>query len=84
MALTPDDIRNKRFTAVRFKEGYDLEEVDTFLDEIEDTLTSLFKENSDLRATSRGDVSDGAGVLLDHFMLKMANSRDRSLILKRW
>ncbi|MEI6405256.1 MAG: DivIVA domain-containing protein [Actinomycetes bacterium] len=65
MALTPDDIRNKRFTAVRFKEGYDLEEVDTFLDEIEDTLTSLFKENSDLRATSRGDVSDGAGVLLD-------------------
>ncbi len=65
MALTPEDVRNKRFTAVRFKEGYDLDEVDSFLDEVEESLTILIKENADLRATSRGDVSEGAGVLLD-------------------
>lgn len=56
MALTPEDVRNKRFTAVRFKEGYDLDEVDAFLDEIEESLAALTKENADLRATSRGDV----------------------------
>ena len=56
MALTPEDVRNKRFTAVRFKEGYDLDEVDAFLDEVEDSLTALTKENADLRATTRGDV----------------------------
>lgn len=56
MPLTPEDVRNKRFTAVRFKEGYDLDEVDAFLDEIEESLAALTKENSDLRATARGDV----------------------------
>ncbi len=56
MGLTPEDIRNKRFTAVRFKEGYDLDEVDSFLDEIEDTLTELSKSNADLAATSKGEI----------------------------
>ena len=56
MALTPEDVRNKRFTAVRFKEGYDLDEVDAFLDEVEESLAALTKENGDLRATARGDV----------------------------
>jgi DivIVA domain-containing protein len=37
MALTPEDVRNKQFTTVRFKEGYDLDEVDNFLDEIEES-----------------------------------------------
>ncbi len=32
MALTPQDVANKQFTTVRFKEGYDLDEVDNFLD----------------------------------------------------
>ena len=60
MALTPEDVRNKRFTAVRFKEGYDLEEVDAFLDEIEESLAALIKENSDLRATARSGGGSGA------------------------
>jgi DivIVA domain-containing protein len=42
MALTPEDVRNKQFTTVRFKEGYDLDEVDNFLDEIEESLLDDF------------------------------------------
>jgi len=56
MGLTPEDIRNKQFTTVRFKEGYELEEVDNFLDEIEGSMTELVKANADLAATSRGEI----------------------------
>lgn len=56
MALTPEDVRNKRFTAVRFKEGYDLDEVDSFLDEVEDSLTELSRVAADLQATAKGEI----------------------------
>ena len=67
MGLTPEDIRNKRFTAVRFKEGYDLDEVDSFLDEIEDTLTELTKSNADLAATAKGEVPASIRESLENF-----------------
>src|SRR5438874_146567 len=50
MPLTPEDVQNKRFSTVRFKEGYDEEEVDAFLDEVEAELRRLLGENSDLRS----------------------------------
>ena len=34
MALTPEDVVTKQFQHVRFKEGFDPDEVDDFLDEI--------------------------------------------------
>ena len=34
MALTPEDVVNKRFQPTKFREGYDQDEVDDFLDEI--------------------------------------------------
>src|SRR5438477_12257877 len=49
MPLTPEDVQNKRFSTVRFKEGYDEEEVDAFLDEVEAELRRLLSENGDLR-----------------------------------
>ena len=49
MALTPEDVRNKQFSTVRFKEGYDLDEVDGFLDDVETELTRLLRENEELR-----------------------------------
>src|SRR3954470_18698464 len=49
MPLTPEDVQNKRFTTVRFKEGYDEEEVDAFLDEVEAELRRLLGENEQLR-----------------------------------
>ena len=49
MPLTPEDVSNKRFTPVRLREGYDMGEVDQFLDEVEAELARLTKENDDLK-----------------------------------
>jgi DivIVA domain-containing protein len=50
MALTPEDVVNKRFQATKFREGYDQDEVDDFLDEVVNELRRLTEENEDLRA----------------------------------
>ena len=47
--LTPQDVSNKRFTPVRLREGYDMGEVDQFLDQVEAELERLIKESDDLR-----------------------------------
>ena len=49
MPLTPEDVSNKRFTPVRLREGYDMGEVDQFLDEVEAELARLTRENDELR-----------------------------------
>ena len=49
MALTPEDVVNKRFQATKFREGYDQDEVDDFLDEVVNELRRLTEENEDLR-----------------------------------
>ena len=59
MPLTPEDVSNKRFTPVRLREGYDMGEVDQFLDEVEAELARLTKENEDLR--SKLSAAQGAG-----------------------
>jgi DivIVA domain-containing protein len=59
MPLTPEDVSNKRFTPVRLREGYDMGEVDQFLDEVEAELARLTKENDDLRA--KLSAAQGAG-----------------------
>ncbi|MDN3481670.1 DivIVA domain-containing protein [Arthrobacter sp. APC 3897] len=50
MALTPEDVVNKRFQPTKFREGYDQDEVDDFLDEIVIELRRLNAENEDLRS----------------------------------
>ena len=49
MPLTPEDVVNKRFQPTKFREGYDQDEVDDFLDEIVVELRRLGQENEDLR-----------------------------------
>jgi DivIVA domain-containing protein len=49
MALTPEDVVNKRFQSTKFREGYDQDEVDDFLDEIVIELRRLGQENEELR-----------------------------------
>ncbi|ASN51778.1 DivIVA domain-containing protein [Sinomonas sp. R1AF57] len=49
MALTPEDVVNKRFQPTKFREGYDQDEVDDFLDEIVIELRRLNQENDELR-----------------------------------
>jgi len=50
MPLTPADVRNKQFSTTRLRPGYDEEEVDAFLDEVEAELDRLIQENQELRA----------------------------------
>lgn len=50
MALTPTDVHNQQFTTVRMRTGYDMDEVDSFLDVVEAEIGRLLTENDDLRA----------------------------------
>jgi DivIVA domain-containing protein len=50
MALTPEDVVNKRFQITKFREGYDQDEVDDFLDSVVVELRRLTVENDDLRS----------------------------------
>lgn len=49
MAITPEEVINKRFQPTKFKEGYNPEEVDDFLDEIVIELRRLNAENASLK-----------------------------------
>lgn len=52
--LTPEDVVNKRFQPTRFREGYDQDEVDDFLDEVVSTMRTLIASNEQLaRENSR-------------------------------
>jgi DivIVA domain-containing protein len=63
--LTPADVRNKVFSTVRLREGYDLGQVDAFLDLVERTLSGVLRENAALAArlplSGRASPSTGKG-----------------------
>ncbi|MBE6481004.1 MAG: DivIVA domain-containing protein [Actinomyces ruminicola] len=48
--LTADDVLNKKFQATKFREGYEQDEVDEFLDEVVESMRQLEAENADLKA----------------------------------
>ena len=48
MTLTLDDVRNKRFRMAR-KSGYEVLEVDEFVDEVEESFAQLVEENLNLK-----------------------------------
>lgn len=47
--LTADDVLNKKFQATKFREGYDQDEVDDFLDDVVNTLRAVQGENDELK-----------------------------------
>jgi DivIVA domain-containing protein len=57
MALTPEDVVNKRFQSTKFREGYDQDEVDDFLDEVVVELRRLTAENEELKARAGSGVA---------------------------
>jgi DivIVA domain-containing protein len=66
MPLTPADVHNVAFKKPPIgKRGYDEDEVDAFLDEVERELARLIEENNELRAQvergGRGGVPGGPG-----------------------
>jgi DivIVA domain-containing protein len=61
MPLTPADIHNTVFTKPAIgKRGYDREDVDAFLDEVEQELIHLLEENEALTEQTRRGGADGA------------------------
>ena len=48
MTLSLDDVRNKRFRMAR-KSGYEVLEVDEFVDEVEEAFAQLIEENQNLK-----------------------------------
>ena len=55
--LTPLDIENKKFQR-KMMNGYNVDEVDDFLDEITVDYEKLYKENTELRAEIERSKSD--------------------------
>lgn len=61
MALTPEDVVNKQFQQTKFREGYDQDEVDDFLDEVVVELRRLTQENEELKARlAKAESGEGA------------------------
>jgi DivIVA domain-containing protein len=64
VTLTPEDVRSKQFKTVRGTTGYDMDEVDNFLDQIEEELGS------------RPAASEDSGMSPD--FLRLANELEQS------
>jgi DivIVA domain-containing protein len=47
--LTADDVREKQFSKTKYREGFDQDEVDDFLDNVADTIEQLTVERDRLR-----------------------------------
>lgn len=50
MALTPEDVVNQKFTITKFRDGYDLDQVDDFLDTIVEELRQREQQKAELEA----------------------------------
>lgn len=50
MALTSDDILNQKFAITKFRDGYDMDQVDDFLDKVGDDLRAIEQEREELLA----------------------------------
>lgn len=55
--LTPEDVVNKRFTVTKFREGYDQDEVDDFLDSVVVEFRRLAAENDELKSRLKAQES---------------------------
>lgn len=58
--LTSDEIRAKNFTTTRLREGFAIEEVESFLNEIERTVRAHEKDIKDLRSVQERATSDAS------------------------
>jgi len=60
--LTAEDVLNKAFSKTKYREGFDQDEVDDFLDEVAHTVTTLTAERDDLAARLQQAQVGGAGI----------------------
>ena len=66
--LSADDVREKEFSKTKYREGFDQDEVDDFLDVVAETIETLTSERdralAEARAAESTSVSSGASALL--------------------
>ena len=79
MPLTPADVRNKQFSTTRLRPGYDEEEVDAFLDEVEAELDRLIQENEELRS-KLAEVLRGGGKPAMALSSPLSDSRQDTMV----
>lgn len=60
--LSADDVLNKAFSKTKYREGFDQDEVDDFLDEVAHTISSLIAERDDFAARLQQAQAGGGGV----------------------
>jgi DivIVA domain-containing protein len=59
--ITPADVQQKQFRTARLGGGYRMREVDEFLDQVTDALSSLIAENEQLRREHAGGTAEPSG-----------------------
>ena len=61
--LTAEDVLNKAFSKTKYREGFDQDEVDDFLDEVAHTISSLIAERDTLAARIQQANMGGGGAV---------------------
>ncbi|MFB4301341.1 DivIVA domain-containing protein [Actinomadura sp. NTSP31] len=56
--LTPEAVRDRKFATTRLTQGYAVQEVDAFLDQVTDELARLIRERDEARAAARRPPCD--------------------------
>ncbi len=80
MALTPEDVLNQKFTITKFRDGYDLDQVDEFLDTIVEELREREQTESDLRAQLEAAQAEIAS-LKEHAGDSAAPASERTIVV---
>src|SRR5690606_24382842 len=78
MALTPEDVLNQKFTITKFRDGYDLDQVDEFLDTIVEELKEREQNEGTLREqldTANAEIESLKGQLADRGDVTPASER---------
>ncbi len=88
MTLTADDVRNVAFKKAPLgKRGYDEEQVDTFLDEVERTIAALTTELAAARAghpaAPTGGADPASAVLAELDLIKTRLARIEAAVTTR-
>ena len=75
---TPLDIENKKFSK-KMMNGYDVEEVDDFLDQLTVDYGKMYKESSELKKKIEDAKSPAENIILDVDLIERESVLDLSL-----
>ena len=63
--LTPEAVHDQRFSTTRLLPGYAMEEVDAFLDQVQQEMRRLIRERDEAVARSQGQIGISAAARPD-------------------